>query len=138
MTNQKINPISLRIPTKAYSQGMLVPCGEVDLLFVTGQLSQDIDGNIIYSGDIERQTRHIFSRLLTILTEAEMSFDDVVKIQIFLKDVHESKVVSSIRDELLSGSCPASTLVEVSGFVKEGCHLEIDMVAAKSKRKNEG
>jgi len=32
---------------------------------------------------------------------------------------------------LFSESKPASTLVEVSGFVKEGCSLEVDAVAAK-------
>lgn len=131
MVNRKINPESLRVPTKAYSQGILVPCGVVNLLFVTGQLSQDIDGNVVFSDDIEKQTRHIFSRILEILNEANMSFADIVKIQIFIKDIRESKIVSAIRDELLIESKPASTLVEVSGFVKDGCRLEIDAVAAK-------
>jgi enamine deaminase RidA (YjgF/YER057c/UK114 family) len=63
-----------------------------------------------------------------------MSFDDVVKIQIFLRDISDAKVVSSIRDELLTVSKPASTMVEVSGFVKGDCLLEIDMVAAKPKK----
>jgi 2-iminobutanoate/2-iminopropanoate deaminase len=134
MSNQKINPTSLRIPTKAYSQGILVPCGETELLFITGQLPQDIDGNIVCTGDIEWQTRQVFSRLETILSEAGMSFDDVVKLQIFLRDIADAKVVSSIRDQLFAESKPASTMVEVSGFVKADCLLEIDMVAAKSRK----
>jgi 2-iminobutanoate/2-iminopropanoate deaminase len=68
-----------------------------------------------------------------ILSEADMSFYDVVKIQIFLKNITDAKVVSSIRDQLFPESKPASTMVEVSGFVKADCLLEIDMVAAKSK-----
>lgn len=62
-----------------------------------------------------------------------MDFTHVVKIQIFVKNISEAKIVSSIRDELFIESKPASTLVEVSEFVKEGCHLEIDMVAAKPR-----
>lgn len=131
MTNKKINPVSLRVPTKAYSQGILVPCGNTNLLFVTGQLPQNIDGEIIHLGNIEAQTRLVFSRISDILQEAEMTFDDVVKLQIYVKDIKNAKVVSSVRDELFSESKPASTLVEVSGFVKEGCELEIDIVAAK-------
>ena len=132
MSIKKINPKSLRIPTKAYSQGILVPCGRNNLLFITGQLPQNIDGKIEHIGDIEAQTRLVFNRLLEILKEAEMSFDDVVKVQIYIKDIKGSKIVSSVRNELLYNSKPASTLVEVSGFVKEGCGIEIDMIAAKS------
>jgi len=133
MINKKINPESLRIPTKAYSQGILVPCGESDLLFLTGQLPQDIDGKIIYIGDAEAQVRLVFERIYEILKEAGMSFDDVVKLQIYVKDIKDAPLVSAIRNELFVKSKPASTLVEVSGFVKEGCCVEIDAVAAKSK-----
>ncbi len=132
MPNKKINPVSLRIPTKAYSQGIVVPCGDTNLLFVTGQLPQNIEGGIMHVNDVERQTRLVLSRISDILEEAGMSVDDVVKIQIFLKDINDAKIVSSVRDELFSTSKPASTIVEVSGFVKDGCRVEIDAVAAKS------
>ncbi len=133
MPNKKINPASLRLPSKAYSQGILVPCGDTDILLVTGQLPQNIEGEIVHVGDTESQTRLVFSRILNILEETDMSFDDVVKIQIFLKDINDAKIVSLVRDELFHISRPASTLVEVAGFVKEGCSLEIDAIAAKSR-----
>lgn len=131
--NKRVNPESLRIPTKAYSQGVLVPCGDSDLLFVTGQLPQNIDGEIIHQGDISEQTRLVFHRITEILKEAEMTNDDVVKLQIYVKNIEDSKTVSSIRNELFANAKPASTLVEVSGFVKEGCLLEIDAVAARTR-----
>lgn len=131
MTNIKINPASLRIPTKAYSQGVIVPCGETNMLFITGQLPQDIDGNIVHIGDTDKQVRIVFERLGEILKEANMSLDDVVKLQIYVNDISDAKVISSIRDELFTVSKPASTMVEVSGFVKEGCSVEIDAVAAR-------
>ncbi len=43
MEIKRVNPEALRIPTKCYSQGVVVPCGMSDLMFVTGQLPQDID-----------------------------------------------------------------------------------------------
>jgi enamine deaminase RidA (YjgF/YER057c/UK114 family) len=133
MSNTKINPVSLRIPTKAYSQGVLVPCGDSNLLFITGQLPQNVDGDIMHIDDVDAQTRLVFNRISEILKEAGMSFDDVVKLQIYVKDISYAKTVSSIRNELFSVSKPASTLVEVSGFVKDGCSLEIDAVASKAK-----
>lgn len=62
-----------------------------------------------------------------------MTFDDVVKVQIFIKDITQSKIVSAIRDDVFKNSKPASTLVEVSGFVKEGCVIEIEVTAIKLK-----
>jgi len=38
-----------------------------------------------------------------------------------------------MRDELFKNSKPASTLVEVSGFVKDGCLVEIEVVGALVK-----
>lgn len=130
MEIRRVNPESLRIPTKAYSQGVVVPSGS-DIMFVTGQLPQDIDGNVVASGDVEKQVRVVFSRISAILEEGGFSMDDVVKLGVFVKDIKDSKIVSKVRDELFENSKPASTLVEVSNFVKDGCCVEIDVVAAK-------
>ena len=129
----KINPKSVGIPTKAYSQGIVIPIGDIELMFVTGQLSQDINGNVISPNNTEEQTRVVFSRISDILKEANMTFDNVVKAQIFIKDISQSKVVSAIRDDIFKNSRPVSTLVEVSGFVKEGCMVEIEVTAVKTK-----
>jgi 2-iminobutanoate/2-iminopropanoate deaminase len=128
---KRVNPESLQIPTKSYSQGIVIPLGNAELMFVTGQLAQDIDGNIVDPNNTEEQTKVVFSRIGKILEEAGMTFDNVVKAQIFIKDISESKIVSAIRDEIFKNSKPASTLVEVSGFVKEGCMIEIEVTALK-------
>lgn len=130
---KRVNPESLRIPTKSYSQGVLIPLGDTELMFVTGQLSQDIDGNVVGVGDIKNQTEVVFSRLSEILKEAGMSLDDVVKVQIFVKDIKDAKIISKMRDDLFKNSRPASTLVEVSNFVKDDCLVEIEVTAARIK-----
>lgn len=130
MATKKVNPESLQTPTKAYSQGVLVSCGETNLLFITGQLPQDTNGVVVHTGDIEKQTRLVFWRIEEILKKAGMSFDNVVKLQIYVQDISFAKIISSIRDELFATSKPASTLIAVSGFVKDGCALEIDAIAA--------
>lgn len=128
---KRINPESLRIPTKSYSQGILIPLGNSELLFITGQLPQDIDGNIVASNDAKAQTELVFSRISKILQEAGMTMDNVVKVQIFVKDIKDAKIISGIRDEVFKNSKPTSTLVEVSNFVKEGCCVEIEVTAVK-------
>ena len=53
-----------------------------------------------------------------------------MKPESFVKDINDSKIVSGIRDEVFKNSKPASTLVEVSNFVKDGCCVEIEVTAA--------
>lgn len=129
---ETLNPIALRVPTKSYSNGVLLHLGLFDMMFVTGQLSQDSDGNVLHKDDPEGQARHIFSRISTILSEGHMSLDNVVKIQIFVTSISYAPAVSKIRDELLEISKPASTLLEVGGMVKPDCLVEIEVVAART------
>ena len=128
-----INPESLKIPTKSYSQGVLIPFDNTELLFITGQLPQDIEGNVVAPNNVELQTKLVFSRISDILHEANMTMDNVVKVQIFVKNIKDSKIISKIRDDIFKNSCPASTLIEVSNFVKDDCCVEIEVTAAKIK-----
>lgn len=127
-----INPVSLRVPTKSYSNGILLHLGEVDLMFVTGQLSQDAQGNVLHPNDADGQARQIFSRIDTILREGGMSLDNVVKAQIFVTAIADAPVVSKVRDEVFKVSRPVSTLLEVGAMVKSDCCVEIEVIAARS------
>ena len=130
---KRINPESLRIPTKAYSQGIIIPVGDAELMYITGQLSQGADGNVVAPNDTEAQAKVIFSRIEEILKEGGMTMDNVIKIQIFIKNIAEAKLVSALRDEIFKNAKPVSTLVEVSGFIKEGCTIEIEATAYRAK-----
>lgn len=128
-----INPQTLRIPTKSYSQGILVPLGSADMMFVTGQVAQDLDGNVIAPNDAEKQTEVIYQRISDILNEGGMTLEDVVKAQIFLTDIADGPTVSRIRDQIFKSAKPVSTLVEVNALVKVGCCVEIEVTAVKLK-----
>ena len=60
-----------------------------------------------------------------------MTFDDVVKAQIFVTDMEQSSKVSAVRDEFFVNSKPASTMVEVNKLVKPECCVEIEVIAMK-------
>lgn len=130
---RSVNPQSLKLPTKAYSQGVLIPLGNTEILFVTGQIAQDADGNVVAPNNAKVQTEIVFSRISDVLKEGGMTMDNVVKAQIFLTNIKDSSVVSNVRDEVFKVSRPVSTLVGVSGLVKEGCCVEIEVTAIKIK-----
>jgi enamine deaminase RidA (YjgF/YER057c/UK114 family) len=127
-----INPVSLRVPTKSYSNGVLLHLGKVDVMFVTGQLSQDASGTILHPNDAEAQARHIFSRIATILAEGAMSLDNILKVQIFVTSINDAPLVSRVRDEVLKVSRPASTLLEVGAMIKPECCVEIEVIAGRA------
>ena len=128
-----INPVSLRVPTKAYSNGILVHLGAVDMMFVTGQLSQDADGNVLFPNDAEGQAKQIFSRIAAILEEGGMSLDNVVKAQIFVTKIADAPIVSKVRNDVFTVSRPVSTLLEVGAMVKDGCCVEIEVIAVRAQ-----
>lgn len=116
----------------AYSHGLKVDLGNSEMIFVTGQIAQDSNGNVICE-DIEGQTEYVFECIQKILKEANASLDDVVKTQIFLTNINDFSKVSPIRNKYFANSKPVSTLVEVSSLVKKGCKIEIEVIAIKEK-----
>ena len=133
MTIRKVNPASMKQPTKSYSNGILLPLSDVDIMFVTGKIAQDNDGNVISPNDAAVQTQYVFDRIADILREVGMNLDDVIKAQIFVTNMKDAPQVSKIRDVAFINSKPVSTFVEVNQLVKPGCCVEIEVIAARMK-----
>ena len=110
---------------------MLVSEWEWSILFITGQLPQDKDGNMLHIWDTEKQTQLVFSHIFEVLKEANMFPADIVKLTIYVKGSENIKIISTIRDEIFYNIKPASTLIEVCWFARDGSCVEIDAIAIK-------
>lgn len=130
-----LSPKNFTVKTGSYSHGLQVSCGDVDFVFVTGQIAMDKDGNVVCPGDIAGQAEFIFNNISQILAEAGATLDDVVKAQLFLTDMSLFGQVSPVRNKFFAKSQPVSTMVEVKALVKEGCMLEIEVIAMKEAKK---
>ena len=74
----------------------------------------------------------MFENLTRALEAVDASWDDVVKLQYFLRDVGEIASVRAIRDEYVDTEHPpASTLVEVSALFRDDVLIEIEAVAIR-------
>ena len=133
MTRTKINPANFTKTVGAYSQGLKVDIGEKFMIFVSGQLAMDADGQPVAPGDLSAQTRIIFENIKKILNEAGATLEDIVKVQIFLTDIKTFAQVSAVRNEYLAKIQPVSTLVETSRTVRAGCEVEIEVTAILDK-----
>lgn len=129
MIKTKINSDEFAKRMGAYSHGYSVKIGDTKIIFTTGQISLDKDGNVLFPDDPAKQAAYIYESLQKILSEAGATLDDVVKTTVFLTDIEDFSKVSPVRNVYFKNSEPVSTLVEVSRLVKPGCKVEIEAVA---------
>lgn len=125
-----LNPDTVPPPLGPYSHAVRLDLGETALLFVSGQIAVDADGNLVAEGDMARQTELIFDNLGKILAAAGATFADVLKITTFLTDISQLPVYREVRGRYTPADPPASTTVEVSSLFRPGAVLEVEVIAA--------
>jgi 2-iminobutanoate/2-iminopropanoate deaminase len=99
------------------------------LLFLSGAIAVDGDGELVGGDDVLAQARQVFANLAAVLAAAGAGFADVVKVTVYLTDVDDRPAVNGLRKELFGAARPASTLVEVSRLAVPGARIEVDAVA---------
>ena len=113
-----------------YSQA--VRCG--DLVFVAGQLAADDPAFIPSTGNIESETRTALDRIGRILAVAGSTFEDVVRVGIFMTDLDGFDMMNAVyRTYFARSHLPARTCVGVSRLVGGGL-IEIECVARVSRK----
>jgi 2-iminobutanoate/2-iminopropanoate deaminase len=101
-----------------------------NLLFVSGQVAiQKSSGNIITTS-IQDETHQVMKNLDEILKAAGMSFSNVLKCTIFLKDMNNFPKVNDVYGSYFITEPPARETVEVSRLPKD-VNVEISCIAAK-------
>ena len=108
-----------------YSQAIL----SNETLYCSGQIALDKDGNLKNS-NIEDETVQIFKNINAILNEVNMTFENIVKSTIFLKNMDDFSTVNSIYERYFKSSPPARETVEVSRLPKN-VNIEISVIAVK-------
>ncbi len=99
------------------------------MLFLSGQLPIDPKTGIIESDNIEHQTKQIFKNIYEILSKANLSFINVVKVTIFLTNLENFKIINKIYSDYFNGDTPpARSTVEVSALPLNSL-VEIEMIA---------
>lgn len=102
-----------------FANGILYISGQIPLNPQTGKLEEGI----------EKETHQVMKNLEAILTEAGLTFKNVVKASIFLKNMDDFAVMNDIYASYLDPeSYPARETVQVSCLPKN-VDIEISMIA---------
>lgn len=97
-------------------------------LFLSGMTGRGPQGYA--KGDVEAQTRRALDRLRATLAAAEMTFDDVVDVMVYLTDIRHFDAMNRVYSEVMPKPPPSRATVGTQ-LVSPDALVEIMMVAAK-------
>ena len=116
-------------PIGPYSQA--VECN--GLLFCSGQIPLDpASGAVVGEGDVEAQTRQVMKNISAVLKAGSVTFNEIIKTTIFLKNMDDFPKVNAIYGESFQApNFPARSTVEVARLPKNVL-VEIEVLAQKA------
>ncbi|MCC5911563.1 MAG: RidA family protein [Clostridiaceae bacterium] len=107
-----------------YSQAVKVG----NLMFISGQLPMDPKSMEIVSQDIKEQTKQALENLKAILQEEGLTFKNVAKTTVFIKNMDEFSLINEVYSEYFNENKPARACVEVARLPKD-VGVEIEAIA---------
>jgi len=115
---------------KGYTHVVVAHPGAI--VYVSGQVSNNPQGQLVGKDDLKAQTVQVFENLKTALAAAGAKFDDVVKITWYVKAYKPEYLgtLREVRNQYVNQAAPpASTLVGVTSLFQDDYLLEVDAVA---------
>lgn len=98
-----------------------------NLLFSSGQIPVEPSSGIIPSG-IEAQTKQVLENLKNVLEAGNSSLLNVIKVNIFIKNMNDFAILNEVYGKYFTGNYPARCCVEVARLPKDVL-IEIEAIA---------
>jgi len=111
-------------PIGPYSQAIRAE----NFIFLSGQIPIDPKTGELVKGDIRQQTQQVLENMKGVLESQGLGMEDVVKVNIFLKDMGNFNQMNEVYATYFSSSPPARSTVEVSRLPRD-VDLEIEAIA---------
>ena len=131
MPNQRkkaLNPSVVAKPLKQYySNAVRSEAGP--LLWISGQVSLDKNGDLVGKGDCVLQTHQVYQNLKAVLEGVGSSMDNIVKLNTYIVDVEDAKRIRGIKSQYITQDPPGSTLVIVEPLAYPNLLIEMEAVA---------
>ena len=111
-----------------YSQAIMVG----NTLYVSGQITFVTETMTLVSEDIQAQTRQSIENIKAIVNEAGGELSDIVKVNVFVKNIEDFDKINEVYAEYFSEAKPARALVEVARLPRD-VKIEIEAIAVFSQ-----
>lgn len=118
----------------SFERGTYVDYGDRRQVFISGTASINNKGEVVYPGDIRRQTERMWENVEALLKEAECTFDDLGHMIVYLRDIADYAVVKSMYDKCF----PDTPKVFVHAPVcRPGWLIEMECMGVKALKNKE-
>lgn len=112
------------------SKGHYVP-GMIhnDTLYISGQLSLDLETGKIVEGGIAAETKRALQNMELVLDEAGLTKEDIVMVRLYTSEVENWDIINAEYSKYFGNHKPARAVVPTREL-HYGCLVEIEAVAA--------
>ena len=100
------------------------------MVFLSGQLPVDPATGEFAPGGVTEQTTQCFENIKSILAEAGLTIDNVVKTTVFLADMNDFAAMNAVYADNFTAPFPARSAFAVKALPK-GALVEIESIAVK-------
>jgi 2-iminobutanoate/2-iminopropanoate deaminase len=122
-----INTKNAPAPIGPYNQAVLAG----NTLYTSGQIALNPATGKLINDAIEVETKQVMENLKAVLTEAGMTFENVIKSSIFVKNMNDFAKINVVYGSYFNAeTAPARETVEV-GNLPLFVNVEISMIAIK-------
>lgn len=115
-------------PVGPYSQAIV----DGDFVFVSGQGPINPATGKLELGDARSETKRVFENMRAILQAAGSSLDDVVKCNVYLRDINDFAAMNEVYEGVFSAPFPARTTIQAAAL-PGGIAVEIECIAKKAR-----
>lgn len=114
-----------------FERGTLMQYGDRNHVFISGTASIDNHGEVLHVGNVKQQTLRMWENVETLLAEGDMTYDDVMQIVVYLRDLADYKLVKQLFDEkfpytpyviTLAPVCRPTWLIEMECMAVKKAH----------------
>ena len=99
-------------------------------IFLSGQTAMNAEKGESLQGNIAEQTKQCFTNLAEVLEAANLTNDDVVKVNVYLTDMNHFSSMNEVYKTYFNEPYPARTCVAVLALPL-GAQVEIEMIAKR-------
>ncbi len=111
-----------------FERGTLVRYGDRSHAFISGTASIDNKGEVVYVGDIRRQTMRMWENVEKLLEEADMTMDDAAQVTVYLRDTADYDVVKRMFSEKYPD---VPTVITLAPVCRPAWLIEMECMAVK-------